>query len=190
MGQTVVRSGQIRLRGIDLCRLPRFARAHNGIGYVPQERQIFPSLTVEENLCVAARVPPGGELSWTLEKVYELFPRLTERRRHRGSHLSGGEQQMLAVARALMGNPLVLLLDEPLEGLAPIIVRDLLSALERLRDNDRVAMVLVEQNARLALDFAAQATVLSKGRIVFSGASRELRDDSERLGLLLAVSAA
>lgn len=189
MGQTVVRSGQIWLRDIDLCRRPRFERAHLGIGYVPQEREIFPSLTVEENLLVAARIPPGGELRWTREKVYELFPRLAERRKHRGNHLSGGEQQMLAVARALMGNPVALLLDEPLEGLAPTIVSGLLSALQRLREDDGLAVVLVEQNARVALDFAAKATVLSRGHIVYSGASRELQDDSERLASLLAVSA-
>ena len=128
MGHTTLHGGAIRFRGADIAALPAYARCRAGVGFVPQEREIFPSLTLEENLLVAAR--PGR---WTLERVYDFFPRLSERRRNRGNQLSGGEQQMLAIGRALMGSPALLLMDEPLEGLAPVIVDALLSGLDRLK---------------------------------------------------------
>jgi len=183
MGHCGLRAGQIRFAGNEVSALPPHRRARLGIGLVPQEREIFPSLTVEENLLVAAQ--PGD---WSLARVYELFPSLAERRRNRGNHLSGGEQQMLAIGRALMGNPTLLLMDEPLEGLAPVIVDTLLAALARLKRDGDLSLVLVEQHARLALEFADQAIVLQRGAIVFSGISRELLDAPERLDTLMGVA--
>jgi branched-chain amino acid transport system ATP-binding protein len=182
MGHTNLRAGQIRFAGSDIAALPPYRRARLGIGYVPQEREIFPSLSVEDNLMVAAR--PGR---WTRERIYGLFPPLAERRRNRGNQLSGGEQQMLAIGRALMGNPSLLLMDEPLEGLAPVIVDAVLAGLKRLKREDDLALLLIEQHARLALEFAAAAIVLDRGRIVFSGASRDLLDAPDRLADLLGV---
>jgi branched-chain amino acid transport system ATP-binding protein len=182
MGHTSLHGGTIRFRGQDITALPAYARCRAGIGFVPQEREIFPSLTLEENLTVAER--PGR---WTLERVYDFFPRLAERRRNRGNQLSGGEQQMLAVGRALMGNPLLLLMDEPLEGLAPVIVDALLSGLDRLKREDDLALLLVEQHARLALEFAESAVILDRGAVVFSGASRPLLEAPERLAGLIGV---
>jgi branched-chain amino acid transport system ATP-binding protein len=146
---------------------------------VPQAREIFPSLTVEENLTVAAL--PGR---WNLARVYDLFPRLAERRAHMGNQISGGEQQMLAIGRALMGNPALLLMDEPLEGLAPIIVEGLLASLKKLIAEDSLTVVLVEQSARLALEITQAALVLDRGRVAYSGQSKELLDDPERLAAL------
>ena len=182
MGHTTLHGGTIRFRGQSIAALPAYARCRSGIGFVPQEREIFPSLTLEENLTVAAR--PGR---WTLERVYDFFPRLAERRRNRGNQLSGGEQQMLAIGRALMGNPVLLLMDEPLEGLAPVIVDALLSGLDRLKREDDLALLLVEQHARLALEFAKQVIILDRGAVVFSGASRRLLEAPERLAGLLGV---
>jgi branched-chain amino acid transport system ATP-binding protein len=138
---------------------------------------------VAENLAVAAR--PG---QWSVPRVFDLFPQLAARRHSRGSQLSGGEQQMLAIGRALMGNPTLLLMDEPLEGLAPVIVDGLLRALDRLKHEDNLALVLIEQHARMALEFAAQTIVLDRGRMVFAGASRDLLAAPERLGMLLGVA--
>jgi branched-chain amino acid transport system ATP-binding protein len=183
LGHTTLHAGRIALRGQDIERLRPFQRARLGIGYVPQEREIFPSLNVDENLSVAAR---AGR-RWTRERVFELFPSLGARRRNMGNQLSGGEQQMLAIGRALMGNPSMLLLDEPLEGLAPVIVDALIAALHRLRQDDGLGIVLVEQHARLALEFTTQAIVLDRGRVVYDGASRELRDDPKRLAELIGV---
>src|SRR5262245_64558518 len=149
MGITTRHGGTIRLGDESIETLPIHRRARMGLGYVPQEREIFPSLTVEENLAVAAL--PGG---WVLERVFELFPSLKERRRNTGNRLSGGEQQMLAIARALVGGPRVLLLDEPLEGLAPIVIEALFDALIKIRDEAGMSMILVEQKADLALSFA------------------------------------
>jgi branched-chain amino acid transport system ATP-binding protein len=166
MGYTRLHKGELRWQGASIAPLPPHRRARLGIGWAAQEREIFPSLTVEENLGVAAR--PG---EWTLERVYALFPRLKERRANRGNQLSGGEQQMLAIARALMTNPDLLLLDEPLEGLAPIIVEELAHALRNLAG---VGMILVEQHAEIALALTEEALVIERGRIAHRGASREL----------------
>ncbi|HME24170.1 MAG TPA: ABC transporter ATP-binding protein [Acetobacteraceae bacterium] len=183
LGHTTLHAGRIAFRGKAVERLRPFQRARLGIGYVPQEREIFPSLSVDENLGVAAR----GGTRWTRERVYALFPSLAVRRHNMGNQLSGGEQQMLAIGRALMGNPTLLLLDEPLEGLAPIIVDTLLAALHRLRQDDGLAIVLVEQHARLALEFAERAVVLDRGRVVYDDASQPLIDDPQRLARLIGV---
>lgn len=183
MGHTNLHSGTIAFRGKELGAMAIHRRAEAGLGYVPQEREIFPSLTVEENLTVGRR--PGD---WTLERVYELFPRLSERKRNMGNHLSGGEQQMLSVGRALMGNPRLLLLDEPLEGLAPVIVDLLVEAFTRLREADGLTIVLVEQYARIALQFADKALVLDRGRIVYHDDSRPLLDSPDRLAALFGVA--
>jgi branched-chain amino acid transport system ATP-binding protein len=182
MGHTTLHGGSIEFRGTQMARLPVYERSRLGMGFVPQGRWIFPSLTVEENLTVAQR--PG---KWTLERVYGLFPRLAERRSHMGNQISGGEQQMLAIGRALMGNPSLLLMDEPLEGLAPIIVDSILAAMQRLIREEALTVVLVEQSARLALEVTERAMVLNRGRVVFSGASAELLADSARLASLIAV---
>jgi branched-chain amino acid transport system ATP-binding protein len=183
MGHTTLRGGRIAFAGRDISDLAPYRRARLGIGFVPQEREVFRSLSVAENLAVAAR--PG---EWSSPRVYDLFPPLAERRNNRGSQLSGGEQQMLAIGRALMGNPSLLLMDEPLEGLAPVIVDSLLAALGRLKRDGGLAMVLIEQHARIALEFAAAAIVLDRGSSVFSGASRDLLDAPDRLGGLLGVA--
>ncbi|HEX5476935.1 MAG TPA: ABC transporter ATP-binding protein [Burkholderiales bacterium] len=183
MGHTTLHSGKVFFRGRLLNEKPVHERARLGIGYVPQAREIFPSLSVQENLAVAAL--PGREARrWTLERVYGLFPRLAERRSHMGNQISGGEQQMLAIGRALMGNPTLLLLDEPLEGLAPIIVEGLRGAFERLIAEDSIALLLVEQSARLALEMTDAALVLDRGRVAYSGPSRDLLGDPQRLSAL------
>jgi branched-chain amino acid transport system ATP-binding protein len=180
MGHTTFHSGEMAFRGQPLMRMAAFERNRAGIGYVPQAREVFPSLSVEENLTVAGR--PGR---WTLERVYELFPRLAERRSHMGNQISGGEQQMLAIGRALMGNPTLLLMDEPLEGLAPIIVEAILKAMERLIREEALTVVLVEQSAKLALQVTESVLVLSRGRIVHHGPSAALLADPERLTSLV-----
>jgi branched-chain amino acid transport system ATP-binding protein len=180
MGHTTFHAGRIEYRGRAIEKMPVFERARLGIGYIPQTRDIFPSLTVEENLAVAAR--PGR---WSLARVYDLFPRLAERRSHMGNQLSGGEQQMLSMGRALMGDPALLLLDEPLEGLAPIIVDVLLAAIERLTREEALTVVLVEQSAKLALEVTQETLVLNRGRITFHGASAELLADPQRLSSLV-----
>ena len=184
MGHTLLRSGRISFAGSDISTLPPYRRARLGIGLVPQEREIFPSLTVEENLLVAEQPGP-----WSIARIYDLFPALASRRKNRGNHLSGGEQQMLAIGRALIGNPLLLLMDEPLEGLAPAIVDTVLTGLARVRREEQLALLLVEQHARLALDFAEEAIVLDRGRIVFSGPSTELVAAPERIEALMGVAA-
>jgi branched-chain amino acid transport system ATP-binding protein len=184
LGHTTLHRGGIILDGQPIETRKPFRRARLGIGAVPQEREIFPSLTVEENLTVAAR----GDGGWTLERIYALFPNLAERRRGMGNQLSGGEQQMLAIGRALMGNPSLLLLDEPLEGLAPVIVDRLLEALVRLRSDETLTMILTEQHAHLALQHSDRAIVLDRGKIVHEAASADLLADPERLSVLIGVN--
>ena len=183
MGYTLVRRGTIRWRGRDITRLPPHLRARNGLGWVAQEREIFPSLSVEENLMVASR--PGR---WNLAAIYRLFPRLEERRASRGNHLSGGEQQMLAIARALMTNPALLLLDEPLEGLAPIIVEELTAAIRRMTADEGTAFILVEQHAEVALSLTGDAIVLERGTIVHRARSQDLLKDQATLDRLIGMS--
>jgi branched-chain amino acid transport system ATP-binding protein len=182
MGHTTLHKGEIALAGQSLNRMPIYRRATAGLGFVPQEREIFPSLTVLENLEVGAR--PGH---WTQGRVFELFPNLRERLSNRGNQLSGGEQQMLSIARALLTNPSVLLMDEPTEGLAPVIVEALTAVLLKLRSESRLSIVLVEQNSRVAFAFSDRTVVLDKGRIVYDGVSAALRDDPERLHKLIGV---
>jgi branched-chain amino acid transport system ATP-binding protein len=184
MGLTRLHRGRLRWRGGDLAALPTHARARAGLGWVPQERLVFPSLTVEEHLAAVARPGP-----WTARRAYHTFPRLEERRDHLGSQLSGGEQQMLAIARALVVNPSLLLLDEPLEGLAPLVVQDLLGVIRQLAASGGMAVILVEQHARLALGLARRALVLDRGRVVHEGESAALLADPEALPRLLAVEA-
>ena len=183
IGHTTLHSGSIEYRGRPIAHLPVYERSRLGIAYVPQAREIFPSLSVEENLTVAAR--PGR---WTLERVYDLFPGIARRRGHMGNQISGGEQQMLAIGRALMGNPTLLLMDEPLEGLAPIIVEALLKALARLIREESLTVVLVEQHAKLALEVTTDAVVLNRGRVSYLGASAELLADPQRLTSLIVAS--
>lgn len=182
MGQTVLHAGDIILNGQSLTRLPSYRRALAGIGFVPQEREIFPSLTVRENLDVAAR--PG---LWTLPRVFELFPRLQERLDNAGNQLSGGEQQMLSIARALLTNPTILLMDEPTEGLAPILVEALIAVLAKLQTQSGLSIILVEQNSRVALTFSPRTVILDKGRIVYDGESEPLRTDPDRLAKLIGI---
>ena len=183
MGHTALHRGTLSLNGSDLARVPPYRRALAGLGFVPQEREIFPSLTVLENLEVGAR---AGH--WTLERVFELFPNLKERLSNMGNQLSGGEQQMLSIARALLTNPTVLLMDEPTEGLAPVVVETLTAVLLRLRSESELSIILVEQNSRVAIEFSTRTLVMDKGRIVYDGQSHTLRDDPERLAKLIGVS--
>ena len=183
MGFTNVTGGSIAWRGEEITRLAPHLRPRRGLGWVAQEREIFPSLSVQENLTVASR--PGR---WDLGAVFDLFPRLAERRQARGNHLSGGEQQMLAIARALMTNPSLLLLDEPLEGLAPILVEELAGAVRRMTRELATTIVLVEQHADVALALTEQAIVLERGRIVHRARSRDLSRDSVLLGRFIGLA--
>jgi branched-chain amino acid transport system ATP-binding protein len=182
MGYTRVSRGRILWRGVDITYEPPHRRARAGIGWVAQEREIFATLTVEENLTVAARNGP-----WSLPRVYELFPRLAERRRNLGNQLSGGEQQMLAIARALMTNPSLLLLDEPFEGLAPIVVEELTAAIRRMIAERFNAFVLVEQHVEIALPLTENVIVLERGCIVHRGPSAELLKDHAALERLIGL---
>lgn len=173
------RRGRILFGSRDVTPLPSHEIAQLGIGLVPQGRRIFPSLTVLENLTVAARRrPPGESEPWTLERIFDLFPRLRERQGHRGGMLSGGEQQMLAISRALMTNPDLLLMDEPSEGLAPLLVRELGTVIGRLKASG-LSILLVEQNLPMALEVADEVYVLSKGRVVYHGTPEGLAGDQE-----------
>jgi branched-chain amino acid transport system ATP-binding protein len=183
MGLTRLHSGGIRWRGGSLARVATHRRAQAGLGWVPQERYMFPSLTVEEHLTVVAWPGP-----WNLKRIYDLFPRLQERRANMGNQLSGGEQQMLAIARALMTNPQLLLLDEPMEGLAPIIVQELVRVVRKLISDEGLSVIVVEQHARLALSMTKHAIVLDRGRIVHESSSASLLDDRATLDRLVAVA--
>jgi branched-chain amino acid transport system ATP-binding protein len=182
-GATRQHGGKITLAGVELHRLPSHERAAAGIGWVPQERNIFKSLTVHENLTAVARPGP-----WTPARVYEMFPRLAERRANLGTQLSGGEQQMLAVGRALAINPRLLLLDEPLEGLAPIIVEELLRAIARITRDEGLSAIIVEQHPQAILAISHQAVVLDHGTVVHSGTAQDLKDAPELLERLLGVA--
>ena len=186
MGWLPPRKGDVRLFGESIARLGPEAIARRGIGFVPQGRRIFPSLTVRENLAVARQGTRGGATPWTVERVFELFPSLAKRPTQAAGSLSGGEQQMLAIGRSLMGNPRVVLMDEPSEGLAPFIVAEVGRTIARLKAEGQ-AIVLVEQNVRLALDLADEVTILNTGRVVFRGGVDEVRGNealmSRHLGL-------
>jgi branched-chain amino acid transport system ATP-binding protein len=183
VGVTRRHAGRITLDGEDVSALLPYQRAERGIGWVPQERNIFKSLTVEENLTAVARPGP-----WSVKRVYEMFPRLQERRLNMGTQLSGGEQQMLAFGRALVLNPKLLLLDEPLEGLAPIIVEELLRSIARVVRDEGLSAIVVEQNPRLILGITQQAVVLDRGSVVHQGTSEALLREPEHLERLLSVS--
>ena len=184
MGAARQTRGTIRFAGQDIARVPGHRRARAGLGWVPQERDIFPSLTVEENLTVVARPGP-----WDLQRVYATFPRLHERRANMGNQLSGGEQQMLAMGRALMLNPKLLLLDEPLEGLAPMIVQELLGIIDAMVSEGSMAVILVEQHAHQILPLTRQAVVLERGRVAYQGTSEALSAEPALLDRLLGVAA-
>jgi branched-chain amino acid transport system ATP-binding protein len=183
MGHTTLHKGDVLLGTQTLNRMPVYRRSACGIGFVPQEREIFPSLSVRENLEVGAR---AGH--WTAERIFELFPNLKERLGNMGNQLSGGEQQMLSIARALMTNPAVLLMDEPTEGLAPVIVEALTAVLVKLRGESSLSIILVEQNSRVAFEFSNRSVVMNKGQIVYDGDSGTLRKDADRLHQLIGVS--
>ena len=177
MGLVPLRSGEVRLDGVDVTALPPHLRANRGIGYVPQTRDIFPSLTVEENLLAGLKHRPRA----ALQEAYELFPRLAERRRNGGAQLSGGEQQMLSVARAVLGQPRVILMDEPLEGLAPLIRQELLACFRRLSQQAGLAVVIVEQQVDEVLAYAERAVILDHGAVVHEAPAAALRDDTATL---------
>lgn len=183
-GQTKRYEGTIKLGGSDLTALESAARARNGLGFVPQSRAIFPSLTVEENLFVGLKGRPRS----ALQEAYDMFPRLYERRANSGSKLSGGEQQMLSTARTILGRPSLLLLDEPLEGLAPVICEELMAAFSRLASSGEMTILLVEQRIQSALEFAERVIILERGRIVWDGSSDQLSKDRDTVDQLLGVA--
>lgn len=182
-GQTRRYGGKITVGGVDISSAPSAARAHAGIGYVPQTRDVFPSLTVEENLTVGLK----GRQKDAIDEAYAMFPRLRERHRNLGSQLSGGEQQMLTTARTILGRPSVLLLDEPLEGLAPVICEELMAAFSELAGSGDMTILLVEQRIQSALDFADEVIVLERGRIAWSGTPNALSQDQDAVERLLGV---
>jgi branched-chain amino acid transport system ATP-binding protein len=184
MGLVRPREGRIRMFGKDVTGWPAFRIAQLGVGYVPEGRKIFASLTVDENL----RVPVERPGPWTIERVYQLFPRLQERKGNKGRQLSGGEQEMLAIARALLLNPKLLFLDEPSQGLAPLIVQDVFRVIVQMR-NEGMSVLLVEQNVRAAVEIADRAYVLDDGRVVYEGPAAEFAKDEERVRALAGASA-
>jgi branched-chain amino acid transport system ATP-binding protein len=184
MGLTPAREGKITIFGTDTTQLPPFQIAAMGVGYVPEGRRVFANLTVDENL----RVPIERSGSWTIARIYELFPRLAERKMNRGRQLSGGEQEMLAIARALLVNPKLLMLDEPSQGLAPLVVAEVFRIITEMR-REGISVLLVEQNARMSLEIADFAYVLDDGRVVYSGTARELAADEARVQALAGASA-
>jgi branched-chain amino acid transport system ATP-binding protein len=183
VGRAQRRGGLVRLNGVDISGTPIHARAVAGLGYVPQEREVFPSLTVREHFLTAAR--PGR---WNEESIVNLFPSLGGRIDHLGSQLSGGEQQMLAIARALIGNPKVLLMDEPSEGLAPVVVEQLVGAMRSVVGDSALSVLLVEQRVDIAFDLARRCLVMDRGRVVYDGPSSDLREDEKRLGQLMGLA--
>jgi branched-chain amino acid transport system ATP-binding protein len=185
VGLTPPRSGHVRVFGQDTTRLPTYRIAGLGVGYVPEGRRIFANLTVDENL----QVPLERPGPWTIPRIYQLFPRLAERKQYRGRQLSGGEQEMLSIARALLLNPRLLILDEPSQGLAPLIVREVFRIVEQMR-TEGISVLLVEQNVRVALDVADDAYVIENGQIVYTGPAAELGADEERIQALAGASAA
>ncbi len=189
-GATRLHGGRIFLGGQVLHKMPSHERADAGIGWVPQERNIFKSLTVHENLTAVARPARAGRASspWTPERVYELFPRLAERKTNLGTQLSGGEQQMLALGRALVLNPTLLLLDEPCEGLAPIIVQELLRAIRRITREEGLSAIIVEQHPQAILAISDTAAVLDRGTVVYAGSAASLQEQPELLDKLLGVA--
>ena len=184
MGLTPAREGKITIFGTDTTQLAPFQIAALGVGYVPEGRRVFANLTVDENL----RVPIERSGSWTIPRIYELFPRLAERKMNRGRQLSGGEQEMLAIARALLVNPKLLMLDEPSQGLAPLVVSEVFRIVTEMR-REGISVLLVEQNARMSLEIADFAYVLDDGRVVYSGTARELAADEARVQALAGASA-
>jgi branched-chain amino acid transport system ATP-binding protein len=184
VGLTPARTGTVRIFGQECTRWPPFRIAASGVGFVPEGRRIFPNLTVDENL----QVPIERPGPWTIPRVYELFPRLAERKQNRGRQLSGGEQEMLSIARALLLNPRLLILDEPSQGLAPLIVREVFRIVAQMR-SEGISVLLVEQNVRVALEVADKAFVLENGQIVYSGSAAELGADEERIQALAGASA-
>jgi branched-chain amino acid transport system ATP-binding protein len=184
MGLTPPRDGRVTMFGIETTGWPAFRIAALGVGYVPEGRKIFPNLTVDENLLV----PLERAGPWTPDSVYRLFPRLKERRANRGRQLSGGEQEMLAIARALLLNPKLLILDEPSQGLAPLIVREVFRIVTQMR-SEGITVLLVEQNVRMSLEIADHAYVLDDGHVVYSGPARELAADEARVQSLAGASA-
>jgi len=184
MGLTPAREGRITIFGTDTTTWPAFRIAALGVGYVPEGRRVFANLTVEENL----KVPLEQQGPWTFERIYQLFPRLAERKMNRGRQLSGGEQEMLAIARALLLNPRLLILDEPSQGLAPMVVREVFRIVAEMR-REGITVLLVEQNAQMSLEIADEAYVLDDGRVVYSGSARELAADAERVKALAGASA-
>lgn len=184
VGLTQPASGEVRIFGQVTTRWPPYRIAALGVGYVPEGRHIFPNLTVDENL----KVPMDRAGPWNIARVYELFPRLAERRTSKGGQLSGGEQEMLAIARALLLNPSLILLDEPSQGLAPLIVQEVFNTIVKAR-REGISILLVEQNVRAAVEIADRAYVLDDGRVVYSGAADEFAQDEERVRSLAGVSA-
>jgi branched-chain amino acid transport system ATP-binding protein len=184
MGLTPAREGKITIFGTDTTQMAPFQIAALGVGYVPEGRRVFANLTVDENL----RVPIERSGSWTIARIYELFPRLAERKMNRGRQLSGGEQEMLAIARALLVNPKLLMLDEPSQGLAPLVVSEVFRIVTEMR-REGISVLLVEQNARMSLEIADFAYVLDDGRVVYSGTARELAADEARVQALAGASA-
>jgi branched-chain amino acid transport system ATP-binding protein len=184
VGLTPPRTGHVRIFGRETTGMPPFRVARTGVGYVPEGRRIFPNLTVEENL----QVPSGRVGPWTIPRVYELFPRLQERRGNRGRQLSGGEQEMLSIARALLLNPRLLILDEPSQGLAPLIVREVFRIVSQMRA-EGISILLVEQNVRMSLEITDDVYVIENGQVVYSGPAAEFGADEERIQALAGASA-
>jgi branched-chain amino acid transport system ATP-binding protein len=184
LGLTPPRQGRVTIFGKDTTRWPTFRVAGLGVGYVPEGRKIFPNLSVDDNL----RVPLQRPGPWTAARVYELFPRLAERRANRGRQLSGGEQEMLSIGRALLINPKLLILDEPSQGLAPLIVREVFRVVSRMRD-EGISVLLVEQNVRMSLEISDQVYVLDDGKVIYTGPAAELANDEERVRAMAGASA-